>query len=281
MPNDSNPQNRPDQFNQPFPPNQYNQPGQPFPPNQYNQPGQPFPPNQYNQPGQPGQFNQQYPYNQQPPYTPGFQPPYGQPPVPPKKRSKVGIFVGIIIAVVVLCGVIGGLAVMIGNNTKSTTTTTTPSTSTQTDVSATPQATTAQTSSQPTSGGNNKVGDVVKVNDKWTAQVLDVKTSNGNDMLKPKAGNVYLIVHVSLKNTSTDTLPISSLLCFKLQDKNGQNYNETIYPDAGATPDGKVPANSPLAGFIVYEVPTAQHNFTLQFTPDFIGTDQARWDLSA
>ncbi|GHO87285.1 DUF4352 domain-containing protein [Dictyobacter formicarum] len=253
-------------------PNQPVQPNQPFPPNQPGQPGQPFPPNQYNQPGQSGQFNQQYPYNQQPPYTPGVQPPYGQ---PPKKKSKLGLIIGIVVAALVLCGIIGAVAA----NMKPATTTTSPTATSQANTSTTPQATT-QTTTQSPNQGNHKVGDVVKVNDKWTAQVLDVKTSTGNDIIKPKAGNVFVIVHVSLKNTSSETLTMSSLLYFKLQDKNGQAYNETIDPDAGATPDGKVAANSPLAGFIVYEVPSAQHNFTLQFTPDLVSDDQATWDLS-
>lgn len=265
--------NQPEQPNQPFPSNQYSQPGQPYPPNQYNQPGQPgqpYPPNQYNQPGQPGQFNQQYPYNQQPPYTPGLQPPYGQ---PPKKKSKLGLIIGIVVAALVLCGIIAAVSANMKPATTTSTTTTTPST-TSTTAATTP--TTAQSSDQ----GNHKVGDTVKVNDKWTAQVLDVKTTPGNDIVKPKAGNTLIVVHVTVKNTSNETLPMSSLLCFKLQDKNGQAYNETIDPDAGTTPDGKVAPNSPLAGFIVYEVPSAQHNFTLQFTPDLVSNDQASWDLS-
>ncbi|GCE03974.1 DUF4352 domain-containing protein [Dictyobacter aurantiacus] len=278
-------QNNSDQPNQPFSPNQYGQPNQPFSPDQYGQQGQPFPPTQYGQPGQSGQFNQQYPYNQQPPYTPGgqppytpgMQPPYGQPPVPPKKKSKLGLIIGIVVAALVLCGIIGALA----TRTSSPSTTSTSSPTTQANTSTpTAQATTPSTTTQSSDQGNHKVGETVKVNDNWTAQLLDVKTTPGNDIIKPKPGNVFVVVHLSLKNTSSQTQNMSSLLCFKLQDKNGQAYNETIDPDAGTTPDGKVSANSPLAGSIVYEVPSSQHNFTLQFTPDITSNDMANWDFS-
>ncbi|WP_338253193.1 hypothetical protein [Dictyobacter halimunensis] len=42
---------------------------------------------------------------------------------------------------------------------------------------------------------------------------------------------------------------------------------------------GEYPAPA-LAGSIVYEVPSAQHNFTLQFTPDITSNDMANWDFS-
>ncbi|GER86983.1 hypothetical protein KDW_11450 [Dictyobacter vulcani] len=250
-------------------------------PNQYNQAGQPQQPYPYNQPGQAPQPNQP-PYNPQQPYPQGPagpQQPYGQPfypqmTPPPKKKSKVGLIVGIIVGVVLLCIVVG----IIGAAMTASKTATTPTTITSSDKT---NATPAPTDKPATdASGHNKVGTEVKVNDKWTAKVIDVKSSTGNDIIKPKSGNVYLIVHVSVKNTSAETQNVSSLLSFKLQDKDGQTYNETIYPDAGATPDGKVAPNSPLAGFIAYEVPAAQHNYTLQFTPDIVGNDQATWDLA-
>ncbi|GCE25607.1 hypothetical protein KDA_10910 [Dictyobacter alpinus] len=269
-------------------------PNYPNDPNQYNQPGQPQQPfqqpTQYNQPGQPPQpypYNpQQQPYQQRPdgPQQPYGQPPYGQPPFAPmtpepKKKSKVGMVVGIVVGVLVLCVVIGVIAAMV-NATKTPTATTTDLPATTTSSAKTDPTTKSTDKPATTASGNSKVGDEVKVNDKWTAKVVDVKTSTGSEIIKPKSGNVYVIVHVSLKNTSAETQNMSSILFFKLHDKDGLNYTETIYPDAGTTPDGQVAANSPLAGFLVYEVPASKHDFTLQFTPDITGTDQANWDLT-
>jgi hypothetical protein len=54
---------------------------------------------------------------------------------------------------------------------------------------------------------------------------------------------------------------------------------ETIYPDAGATLDGKVAAGSLLKGSIVYEVPASMHQFTLSFEPDITSPGQTIWDI--
>lgn len=253
-------------------------PNDPNVPNQYNQPGQPQQPYPYNQPDQAPQPNQPYPYNPQQPYPQGPQQPYGQPPYAPmtpqpKKKSKVGLIVGIIVGAVLLCIVVSIIGAAL--NAPKTATPTTVTSSDKTNATPAPTDKPATDAS-----GHSKVGTEVKVNDKWMAKVIDVKSSNGNDIMKPKSGNVYMIVHVSVKNTSAETQTVSSLLSFKLQDKDGQSYNETFFSDAGTPPDGKVAPNSPLAGFLVYEVPTAQHNYTLQFTPDIVGNDQTTWDLA-
>ena len=122
------------------------------------------------------------------------------------------------------------------------------------------------------------VGQVVKVGDTWQVTVNSVKTSKGEQFLTPTAGNIYLIVDVTLKNTSGQEQTISSALNFSLQDSTGQKYTETLLTSA-TPPDGKVEAGSLLRGQLVYEVPTSQKAFTFNFEADIVAGGQTVWDL--
>lgn len=105
-----------------------------------------------------------------------------------------------------------------------------------------------------------------------------VKTSNGDDVSTPKSGNTFLIVDVSIKNVSSKEQDLSSLLQFTLKDSSGQKYDETFISGATA-PDGKLAAGDVVKGQIPYEVPTAQHSFTLAFEADITSSGQTVWDL--
>lgn len=124
-----------------------------------------------------------------------------------------------------------------------------------------------------------RVGQQITVSN-WLITLNSAKTSAGSQFLQPKAGDVYLIFTISMKNTSNQAQTVSTLLQFTLQDASGQKYDETIYPDAGTTLDGTVRANSPLKGVIVYEVPKNLHSFTLAFTADITASGQTVWDVS-
>lgn len=141
----------------------------------------------------------------------------------------------------------------------------------------------SSSSSSPTQAPANqhfKVGQQVKVGSTWMVTVDSVKTSTGSTYNTPKAGNVFMVVTVSVKNMSSQEQNVSSLVQFNLQDSTGQKYTETIDTDAGATLDGKVEAGSPLKGVIVYEVPKSMHSYQFSFQSDITSDGQTLWDLS-
>ena len=124
------------------------------------------------------------------------------------------------------------------------------------------------------------MGQVVKVGDTWDVTVNSAKTSTGSGFYKPqKSGDTFLIFSITVKNLSSQEQDISSVLSFNLLDSTGQKYTETIYPDAGATLDGKVAAGSLLKGVIVYEVPANMHQYTLSFQADIASAGQTIWDI--
>ena len=146
---------------------------------------------------------------------------------------------------------------------------------------------TASNSGTTTSGGTSsttksqhfKVGQQVKVGDTYVVTVNSVKTDAGDDVFKPKGGNTFLIVDVSVKNVSSKEQDLSSLLQFTFKDSSGQKYNETIVSNA-TPPDGKIAAGDVTKGQLAYEVPAAQKSFTLAFEADIVSGGQTTWDLS-
>lgn len=123
-----------------------------------------------------------------------------------------------------------------------------------------------------------KVGDQVNVGNTYTVTVNSVKTSAGDDVFQPKTGNTFLIVDVTLKNTSSKEQDLSSILQFTLKDSTGQKYDETVVSNA-TPPDGKLAAGDTVRGQLAYEVPASMHDFTLAFEADITSSGQTIWDL--
>ncbi|HEU4784429.1 MAG TPA: DUF4352 domain-containing protein [Ktedonobacterales bacterium] len=134
------------------------------------------------------------------------------------------------------------------------------------------------TSGSSTSNKHFKVGDQVKVGDTFIVTVNSFKTNPGDDIFKPKTGNKFVVVDVSLKNVGSDEQDISSLLQFTLKDATGQKYNETIISNV-TPPDGKLATGDIIKGQIAYEVAASQHDFTFAFEADIISSGQTVWDL--
>ena len=216
------------------------------PPNQ----GQPFP-FQGNYPP-PQQGYQQFPQSYPPPQH-YQQPPMMQPaPTPAPKKRRTGLIIGVVVLVVALalCGIVGSV-LSHGATAVSTTTATTGNTTTQAPV---------QTVS--------KIGDAVTVGSDWSVTINSVKANaTGSNYVTPKAGMKFLIVALSMKNLSSKTQTVSSILLFTLRGDDGTKYDITIYPDAGSQIDGNVDAGQPAKGVIVYEVPVTQKHSISRLHP--------------
>lgn len=134
-------------------------------------------------------------------------------------------------------------------------------------------------SSAPKSG---KIGDTLHTSS-WSITLKDasIDTAPPDGESPSKSGYVFLLIDLSAKNTGAKTQEISSITDFKLSDDTGQSYNPGIDGNAKASPDGKVSAGQPVAGTLVYEVPSNIKKFHLEYTPDFINNDDsASFDFS-
>jgi hypothetical protein len=184
----------------------------------------------------------------------------------PKKKGHKKLL--IVIAVVLFAFIVFAIGAIAAGGS-STTDTAKPQ---QTTTAPAPQQTQPQQQS-PVVGKAYDAGN-------WQVTVNGTSTSMGNEFEHPKAGNQFLIVHVTMKNTSGSTQDASSLLYWSLKDSAGQKYNQTILTDAKASPDGKVADGGTIAGDLVYEVPASQHSYTVQFTPDLGSDTLVEWTLN-
>ncbi len=130
------------------------------------------------------------------------------------------------------------------------------------------------------SSAGAKIGDVVTAGS-WNVSVNSVTSSQGNGFLSaPQAGDVYLVIDITLKNTATTSQSSSTLVQWKLSDAQGQQYDEDILYSA-RSPEGSIAPGQQVHGPIAYEVPQNIHSYTLQFTPSADDTsDHVQWNLS-
>lgn len=149
-------------------------------------------------------------------------------------------------------------------------------TGTATNTTSTP----VEKTPTPAPAKHFKINQAVTVGDVWKITINSVKTDMGTEFLKPKDGNVYLLIDVSLNNVSNKEQDASSGLMWHLRDLTGKEYNQTYASSDNTAPDGKVEAGSPLRGILSYEVPQDQKKFTLSFEANFLDAGQTIWDLS-
>src|SRR6266851_8370901 len=143
---------------------------------------------------------------------------------------------------------------------------------TQTATPPTSQATQAATAKPATPTlGKPWIADAT-----WTVTVNGATTSHGDSFTSPAAGHIFVIVDVTLKNTSTDNQAVSSLIMFSLKDSTGQAYDPAFLSGTKA-PDGTISAGSLLRGQLAYDVPTSQHTFTFGFQPGLSGSELVEW----
>lgn len=223
--------------------------------------------------------NQEQPY---PPSQPYQQPPQGYPPqgmpqgypqmntMPPRKKSRKGLWISlaVVLVVIIIIAVIASAASGGGS----------PSTASTNTGSSTTGSTTSSQNTPSSNGSSNShtVGQPVPVSDTWTVTVNSVKLSSGSEFDAPKSGNTFLVVNVTLKNTSSSTQNVSSLDMFSLKDSTGQTYDQDI---AAAAINGNVAAGELLRGNLTFEVPKSVHTFTFQFASDLGGSDLTEWTV--
>jgi hypothetical protein len=127
----------------------------------------------------------------------------------------------------------------------------------------------------------SQVGKATQIGDVWQATVNGATTSAGTASTKlAKAGDVFVVIDISLKNISSQPQQVSSLLEFRLSDTHGTLYTETVTNSFGAPPGGTIASQGATRGVLVFEVPAAQRQFTLSFEPQLSTPIKATWAIT-
>ncbi|WP_088226762.1 DUF4352 domain-containing protein [Desulfosporosinus sp. FKB] len=144
------------------------------------------------------------------------------------------------------------------------------------------------TSSTPTTDQSSapknetfKVGDTFKLGD-LQYKVNGIRTSGGkNQYMKPKDGNVFLLIDMTIVNNGSQDASISSMLSFKLTDKDGRSQDISIeaLSEANGKLDGSIPPGKKMTGELGYEVPKASKSFELEIKNDLFSNGTATVEI--
>jgi len=126
-----------------------------------------------------------------------------------------------------------------------------------------------------------KIGDKVKMGD------LAI-TLNSAQLVLPDewnqptdSNNQFLFVDATIENLGNQSVVISSLMMFKLVDKDGREQNIAIHTKQKGQLDGELGPSRKMTGQIVFEVPKTSKlsDFEFIFEPDLLGFGQAIFKL--
>lgn len=124
-----------------------------------------------------------------------------------------------------------------------------------------------------------KVGDTVKTKN-FNITVNKVETSEGGEYIKPKEGNEFLKVDITVENISDKSQTVSSVMMFKVVDKDGRSYDQAFAGEQNGRLDGEVGAGRKMTGEYVVEVPKGDTGLQLEFDSSILSSGQVVVDLN-
>ncbi len=133
---------------------------------------------------------------------------------------------------------------------------------------------------EATAPGLPKVGDRVEAGG-VALTVMGVTTVNSiSDFLKPKEGNVYLVVDVLIETTGRDSAPYNPLY-FKVKDDGGIESNASLVGPDPSLKSGDLVKGDKVRGNVAFEVGASASGFVLTYEPMVIagGYEAIRVDL--
>ena len=179
---------------------------------------------------------------------------------PPKKKSRAWLWIVLGVVGVLVCSCIG-FGVLAGKNTQPTTNTASSSTSASTTA--------------PSSGSQvAKVGQTITVSDVATT-LVSVKLLAADQFTKPKSGNEFIVVHVTIVNKSSSEIDYNPF-DFHIRSGSGNITNEEIiapstYTGNNVLNSGKLSLGGTVEGDIILQVPKGDHKAQLTWQPSFLG----------
>ena len=107
-----------------------------------------------------------------------------------------------------------------------------------------------------------------------------MRESQGELIIRPSAGQKWVIVDVSARNRGNDAYLFSAYFQTSVRDREGRNYKLVVAfgPQLRGVFDGSVPAGGDLRGEVAFEVPQNAAGLVFVFQ-QLRGGDQAYWAL--
>ncbi|APF28568.1 MULTISPECIES: DUF4352 domain-containing protein [Clostridium] len=134
-------------------------------------------------------------------------------------------------------------------------------------TSAKVQDKSTETSTETNKSKVFKIGDVVKLKD-FKVTVNKLYKVKGDELSQPQPGNEFIAVDCSVENISNEQQAVSSVMMFKVVDKDGRECEESIGGLTAAKAgqmDGEIGPGRKITGVYVVEVPKGTTGLELEF----------------
>jgi hypothetical protein len=112
-----------------------------------------------------------------------------------------------------------------------------------------------------------KVGEVIELG-AMRLTVNEITFPEGSEYNMPKEGHRFVVVDLTLENTSSEAANVSSALQMHMKDANGFQYTSSFgatQASGGTTPDGEVAAGEKIKGQVGFEVPADAQGLLFAF----------------
>ena len=137
-------------------------------------------------------------------------------------------------------------------------------------VTVEPPASIAGETSQQT----YNVGDVIAMGT-TNITVNEVLYPAGDQFNKPNAGFKFLVVDITIENTSATAISVSTLLQMSVKDSSGQKFDVDLMASVasgGSSPDGEIAPGEKLRGQVGFQVPENATGLVFVFDADVWGS---------
>lgn len=117
------------------------------------------------------------------------------------------------------------------------------------------------------------IGDTIEINDMiLTINEVSIPPSSG--YFGPDEGYKFVVVDLTLKNNSSQSVNISSLLQMWVKDSESRQYSVDVFATeagGGTLPDGEYAADETIRGQVGYQVPENETTLLFVFDAEFWG----------
>lgn len=121
-----------------------------------------------------------------------------------------------------------------------------------------------------------KMGETVKMGDfNITVNSVREEKLGQYDFSMADEGEKIVLVDVSIQNNSKESVDVSSMLMFKMSDKDGYSKDLAISTNAKGSLDGELGAGRTMRGELPFSVGSKEKSWELIFEPDFLAKGQA------
>ena len=122
----------------------------------------------------------------------------------------------------------------------------------------------------PTPGNTNlAIGDTFNLGDlRYKVNSVRISEGGSNQFMQPEEGNVFLLIDMTVENQGSEEATVSSMMSFKLVDKDGrsQDFSISALAEAEGKMDATLAPGRKVTGELGYEVVKGPQTFELEIT---------------